>query len=162
MEDFLSQIENALDYNLYYLALQSTLTLPDICGALESSDGEASKKNYIDWYNNNFLDKASLSAEDCYYFRCSNVHQGKSMQKNSNYKRIMFIEPPTPNKIHNCILNDAFCIDLNTFCKDMINSVRTWLKNMQNDTSFKNNYNNFIRRYPNGLPPYFFGLSVIS
>ena len=38
MHDLLEQIEKALECNLYYLALQSTLALPDICGALESEN----------------------------------------------------------------------------------------------------------------------------
>lgn len=51
MHDLLEQIEKALECNLYYLALQSTLALPDICGALESENGQANRTKYINWYN---------------------------------------------------------------------------------------------------------------
>lgn len=43
MELILKEIERALDAKLYYLALQASLTLPDICGALQSNDGVAKK-----------------------------------------------------------------------------------------------------------------------
>lgn len=164
MEDFLQQIEKALSYNLYYVALQSTLTLPDICGALQSADGIATKSKYVDWYDTYFLDKINLSADDCYYFRCSGIHQGKTTHEKSRYSRILFIEPDNKNHItcHNNVLNDALNIDVNIFCNTMIKSVRHWLSSVQNNNNFKNNYSSFIRRYPNGLPPYIVGLPVIS
>lgn len=46
MELILKEIERALDAKLYYLALQASLTLPDICGALQSDDGVAKKHIY--------------------------------------------------------------------------------------------------------------------
>lgn len=163
MEDFLQQIEKALEYNLYYLALQSTLTLPDICSALMSNNGENNKQKYINWFNSYFLEKDSLSAEECYNFRCSNLHQGKTANKKSNYSRILFLEPQNSNIIiHNCILNDAFCIDLNRFCNTMIKSVRAWYSKIKNDTTFQNNYTTFIKKYPTGLKPYIDGVPVIS
>ena len=47
MELILKEIERALDAKLYYLALQASLTLPDICGALQSNDGVAKKHKYM-------------------------------------------------------------------------------------------------------------------
>lgn len=164
MEDFLQQIEKALSYNLYYIALQSTLTLPDICGALQSTDGTATKAKYIDWYNTYFLKKTFLSADDCYYFRCSNVHQGKTTHQNSTYSRILFVEPSEKKSIvlNNNIINGALNIDVNIFCTDMIASVRNWLTLVKNDQTFQKNYSSFIKRYPNGLPPYIVGVPIIS
>lgn len=164
MEDFLQQIEKALSYNLYYIALQSTLTLPDICGALQSTDGTATKAKYVDWYNTYFLKKTFLSADDCYYFRCSNIHQGKTVHKNSTYSRILFVEPSEKNSIvlNNNIINGALNIDVNIFCTDMIASVRNWLTLVKNDETFQENYSSFIKRYPNGLPPYIVGVPIIS
>lgn len=163
MEDFLHQIEKALEFNLYYLALQSTLTLPDICGALESQDGQATKNKYIDWYNNYFNEPGFLSAEDCYYFRCANVHQARTTHENLEYSRILFLEPQTTSvTMHNCVLNKGLCIDINIFCNNMIASVRNWLTLVQNNTNFQNNYPNIIKRYPDGLSPYIKGAPVIS
>lgn len=165
MEDFLNQIENALEYNLYYIALQSTLTLPDICSSLISATPTKRKvrQEYVDWYTNHFKDNLYLSAEDCYYFRCANVHQAKTIHANSNYSRILFIEPQTaPITIHNCIINDVLCIDVNKFCKGMISSVRSWINSVKGTEPFETNYKSFIKRYPNGLPPYVVGIPIIS
>lgn len=43
MQDIIQQIRNANHMGTYYVALFSALTLPDICAALESENGEASK-----------------------------------------------------------------------------------------------------------------------
>lgn len=163
MEDYLKQIEQALNYNLYYIALQSTLTLPDICGALQSETGEASKSKYLTWFNNYFKGNTSLNALDCYYFRCANVHQAKTIHKDLTYSRILFFEPcTTTNSFHNCILDDALLIDVNIFCREMILSAYEWLTLMKNNTNFNNNFKSFIQRRPNGIPPYVVGAPVIS
>ena len=45
----LDEIKRAADAGFCYLAVAVTLTLPDICGALESGDGRATSKKYRDW-----------------------------------------------------------------------------------------------------------------
>lgn len=163
MELFLKEIEGALDNGLYYLALQSSLTLPDICGALQSADGKATGKKYCDWYDTFAKEPCplALNGNDCYYFRCSCLHQGSSRHVKSSYSRIMFL---VPNKtiIHNCILNNALCIDINHFCRNIIESVRKWEVNVKETDIFKNNYEKLFKLYPNGLAPYIVGLPLIS
>jgi hypothetical protein len=54
MEDFLDQIEAATQTDhLYYLALAGALAVPDICGALEAPDGEATGQRYKAWFDTN-------------------------------------------------------------------------------------------------------------
>ncbi len=50
MRDILSQIQGAVNGHAYYLALYASLTVPDICGAMESDDGQATKSKYIAWF----------------------------------------------------------------------------------------------------------------
>src|SRR5690625_2090972 len=95
MEDFLSQIAEGLESGLYQLALSLTLCLPDICGALESENGYATGTKYKAWFDRYVKQKYpnTLTADDCYYFRCSFLHQGTTEHKKSNYKKIIFTEP---------------------------------------------------------------------
>ena len=44
MDILLDEIEKALNEEMYLVALQATLALPDICGALEAEDGKATMK----------------------------------------------------------------------------------------------------------------------
>ncbi len=166
MRDILDQIKKALDVDLYYLAFLVVLTLPDMCGALESEDGQGTKERYIKWFDDYVAQKYNynglFNGEHCYYFRCSLLHQGHTFST-KNYKRIIFIEPGvTTNKIHNSLINDAIVIDLKTFCTDIINGVENWLQKNENNEIFKNNYNKFIKRYPNGLSPYIGGVPIIG
>ncbi len=58
---------------LYFLALHGALTLPDICGALESDTGTASGAKYKAWLRANVPGLAS-DAELIYGLRCSLLH----------------------------------------------------------------------------------------
>ncbi|WP_342985745.1 hypothetical protein [[Clostridium] symbiosum] len=163
MEFLLSEIEKALENELYFIALQTTLSLPDICGALQSEDGKASKIKYICWYNKYVKNsKVLISAEECYNFRCSCLHQGTSQHPKSSYTRIIFLYPNKDITMHNNILGDSLNIDLIIFCKSIINAVRKWGTEIYNDTNYLKNYERLIRIYPNGIPTYIVGIPVIS
>lgn len=51
IELYLEQIEACLQEKLYLPALASALSLPDICAALESDNGESSGTKYQKWYD---------------------------------------------------------------------------------------------------------------
>lgn len=162
MKEILAQIEAANKTGLYYVALFSVLTIPDICAALESSDGKANRSRYIDWYERN-VDSRLVSGEDIYSFRCSLLHQGRTTHPKSNFSRIIFIEPgATTNIFHNCVNGDALLIDVNLFVSDLLVSATKWLESVQETEIFKKNLASFVRRYPNGLKPYVVGLPVIG
>lgn len=165
MRDFLAQIKKGLDENLYFLSLFSALAIPDLCGAMGSNNGKASAKKYKTWFNKYVAPKYNtfLSGDDCYYFRCSLLHQGSSQHNRSNYKRVLFVEPSTTTNIfHNNVMKNALNIDVKIFCKDLISGAEKWLKENENTDLYKKNCDKFMRRYPNGLPPYIVGVPVIS
>ena len=104
-----------------------------------------------------------MNGDDCYYFRCSLLHQGSSQHNKSNYKRVLFVEPSaTTNIFHNNVINDALNIDVKIFCNDLIGGAEKWLEENENTDLYKKNYDRFMKRYPNGLPPYIVGIPVIS
>jgi len=161
----LKQIKQGLDNNLYYLSLFATLALPDICGAIDSKNGEACRDKYVQWFNKYVAGKyhGFLNGEDCYYFRCSLLHQGSSQHPKSNYSRVLFIEPTaTTNVFHRNILNDALNIDVRIFCNDIVEGVKKWLKEVEKTDLYKKNYNKFMMRHPHGLKPYIGGVPVIG
>lgn len=165
MELILKEIERALDAKLYYLALQASLTLPDICGALQSDNGKATRDKYIAWYDTYAKEPGnlSISGKDCYYFRCSYVHQALTTHEKSSYSRIIFLAPTCHGIImHNNVINDALNIDVKLFCNNILNAVRKWQKSIKNNENYKRNYKNLIKLYPDGFPPYITGIPVIS
>ena len=165
MRNLLEQIQNGLRSDLYYLSLFAALSLPDICGAMEATDGTASPDNYIHWFDEYVSPHYSgtFTGNDCYIFRCSLLHQGSSQHPKSNYSRVLFIEPnTTTNVFHNCAIKGALNIDIRIFCNDLIEGVIQWLEKVERTSLYTQNYDKFMRRYPNGLPPYIIGVPVIS
>jgi len=169
MRDLLSQIQVAVNGHAYYLALYASLMLPDICGAMESDDGQATKAKYIEWFNKYVASKyfacgqATLTGEACYFYRCAVLHQGRSQHPKLGFSRILFVEPgATPNVFHNNVLNDALNIDVAIFCGDVLAGATAWLKTAQNSDNYKRNFPFFMQRYHAGLSPYIVGVPVIG
>jgi hypothetical protein len=165
LRDLLAQLSNSLNTNLYYLSLYVALTIPDMCGALDSTDGRASGNEYVKWFDKHVAPKyrGFLSGEECYEFRCSLLHQGQLRPRKGRYSRMVFVEPAaTTNVLHNNIINDALNIDVRLFCKDMIDSAIQWLDQVEGTALFKTNFEKFVRRYPTGLAPYIGGVPVIA
>ncbi len=169
MKDLLTQIKLALSNNLYYLALFTTLTLPDICAAMESEDGEASGKKYKEWFNNNLSAKffGKFTADDCYFYRCSVLHQGRSQHSRSSYSKILFVEPNTTRNIYHLCSSENYgdtvlIIDVKLFCITIIQSVEEWLVTAEKTELFKTNCEKFMKRHPEGIFPHIGGVPVIS
>ena len=166
MRNFLEQVRLALeDSKLYYLTLFVCLTIPDICGAMSSDNGKATREKYKEWFDKYIAKKYSsfLTSDDCYRFRCSLLHQGSSQHLMSSYSRILFVEPSaTTNVFHRNVLNDALNLDVHIFCADIIKGTEEWLKEYEGTEVYKKNCDKFMKRYPQGLPPYIVGVAVIS
>lgn len=106
VDKIIEEINIALDNNLYFVALNSVLTLPDICGKAEYPSEKSSKKRYIDWYDKFIgqyeinpeniirgIDMPYLSGEVVYSLRCSLLHQGNpNIAGNHNINFSLLIE----------------------------------------------------------------------
>jgi hypothetical protein len=164
MDVITREIERALDNNLFYLAIIASLTLPDICSALESEDGIATKKKYIAWCDSWFLPKyPTLTSIELYSLRCGIIHQGKATHTQINYSRILFTLPvPQHTVLHNNIMNDALNLDASIFCHDMIQCVVNWYIQEKTSPYVLANLPNMVRYYSNGLAPYVVGFPIIT
>lgn len=88
VQRIVDDIRAALNNDLYFVALSTALTLPDICGKAEYPDESSTKKRYIDWYDkeigyyekntNQTIDEEMpyLSGSVIYSLRCSLLHAG--------------------------------------------------------------------------------------
>lgn len=162
MTTLLNQIENSVENHSYMIGLYSSLTIPDICGALESENGYATGQKYKAWFDAWVSQKYGgwFTGEQCYAFRNGVVHQGRANHQNLGYERIIFVEPGHGLTAHNNIMNDAFNIDVGQFCTDMVESARDWIKATEHTDNFQRNIVHLLQRHDNGLPPYIVGLPV--
>lgn len=160
MHSLFSEIERGLSAGMYHLSLGTTLCIPDICAALQSENGNTNRKKYINWYNKYVGDKIRMTADDCYYFRCSFLHQSSTHHIESNYERIIFVEPNAIGLLHNNVILGALNIDINAFCRDIIESARSWQVEVKDSDVYIRNHKKSFKRYPNGLAPYIVGAPV--
>ena len=163
MRDVLDQIKKGLESNHYYLCLFVCLAIPDICGAIDSKDGKASGNKYKVWFDKYAGSKYSgkFTGSDCYYFRCSLLHQGSTQHPKSRYSRILMAEPSS-NFFHKNVLDDVLNIEIKKFCLDIISGVEEWLCKVEETERFKTNFDKFVHRYPQGLPPYLVGVHLVA
>jgi hypothetical protein len=168
MQALFNQIHWAVENNAYYLGLYASLTLPDICGAMSSENGWATQAKYVAWFNKYVGPRypgGIFTGDDCYNFRCSLLHQGRTQHPSGRYSRILFVEPGPQNRgnvFHRNIMNDALNIDVRIFCGDLLFGAQQWLEEVWQSPEFERNYEQYARRYPNGLTPYIVGLPVVS
>ena len=89
-------IRKALENELYFVALSSALTLPDICGKAAYPAEQSSRKRYILWYDEEIGkyeknpedkdDMPYLSGEVIYSLRCSLLHEGNPNMKSDSLR----------------------------------------------------------------------------
>lgn len=86
IEKTVKEIRAALDNRLYFIALMSALTLPDICGKAEYPDEKYTGNRYKKWLNKYVNSREvgkyeysairGLEADIIYKLRCNLLHQG--------------------------------------------------------------------------------------
>lgn len=184
MELLVKQLESSLESGNYYLSLFTALTLPDIAGAMDSDNGLATGAKYKAWYEKwarpRFYEmliesmptharehrvemENPLDGEACYLFRCSLLHQGRTVHPKNKYSRIFFVEPgATTNTSHYNIMNDALNIDLGLFCREIIAGVKLWLAEVKHTDRYQKNYENFVKRHEGGLSPFIVGVPIVG
>lgn len=160
LDMIVSDIRKALNCGASYAALATTLTIPDVCAALEATNGQSTGKLYQRWYDQYIGPRYNgmLSAKACYSLRCGVVHQGQvSVAGVPKIAKAIFRLPQqTTSSIHANTVNDMVQFDLRTFCEDFINAIDQWWKAKGSDPTVKANVANLLRYYPNmvmvGIP----------
>ena len=185
VQELVDQMIAAVRSDTYFLALFAALCVPDICGALSSSNGEASKKKFTDWYqkwyaplrtignpySGPFSFKAdpqhrpALDASECYDFRCGMLHQGRTQNRRLKEKgrKIVFVEPGAANAgMHDVQIGGIVCIDLVPFCYAMHFAYQNWLQSSRGERNVTKNLSYSLKRYSRGYPRVALGVPVIG
>jgi|SRR5882762_3055501 len=167
MDDFLKQIELAQNANLFYLSLFCSLSVPDICGALDATDGRATASRYRSWYQDHVVPRYdTLSADEAYLFRCSSLHQGSSEpDRPRDYERVVFIEPAQLSinvRRMEASGRIAIMIDLKRLIPAIVAAARSFCAERSGSEPFDSNIKAFMRRHPKGFPPWVMGAPTIA
>lgn len=159
MDELIRQIRVASDAGLYYLALLGTLSLPDMCGALASTDGKASGSKYKDWLRDN-VPEQSGSADLIYGLRCSLLHQGRALPHGSIFPVAFTFPTANSGDVHNCEIqvgNDQVAVfSIPVFVAEVTGGAETWLREYGATNTVTRNLEKFARLRTE-LPPFFHG-----
>jgi hypothetical protein len=157
---FLVEIQAAVDGGAWVLALSATLALPDVCGAIDADNGQASGRAYRQWCTEYLSGNyPALDPAELWKMRCGLLHQGRAV--GSGFTRVIFLAPG-PTYMHNNIINDALNLDLPTFAGDVMDAVRHWQTERDGSELYERNIAAFIRWYPEGLAPYIVGAPILT
>jgi hypothetical protein len=139
LEHLVKAVRGAVAESNWYAALSLALTLPDICGGLESAGG--SRKRYVDWCDTYLVPTYTsqmddgpyvfLGASDCYALRCALLHRGVDDITGTPAQELLdsflFVSPP-PWGLAHCNQSDAkLQLQVDIFCEDICVGVEKWL-----------------------------------
>lgn len=138
---FTDSIKRSIESRNWLSAIALTLTIPDICGALETpneGNGVRYKRWFGQWMEPNYTvdlpgcgRRAFLTADSCWALRCSYLHAGSFEVRHQKIefplKAFHFIEPPgNGNTIHMNRIGAVLQIQSDVFCEEMITAVKEW------------------------------------
>jgi hypothetical protein len=163
-DDILLQAADALRARLYLPALFTTLTLPDICAAINSDDEEVGPR-YRAWVDT-YL--PSYESAELYRLRCRLLHEGTAILRNAqNPVRYFFVEPGHGSSIRGITLvpnfgSRAAAIDIEVFVADVSQAVQSWLAWGPKRADFPHRLWDMFQRRPSGIPGVIAGVPVFA
>lgn len=163
MDNLSKAIESAITNKSWYGALFVALCVPDICGYVESPTTR-SQARYEKWFEKYMLNKYSsfigpdktphtfISPSDCYALRCALLHEGREeivdQRARDALDRFHFIEPPPNRQIHLNQINNILQLQVDVFCKDVLEGLAQWRKDIQGTLDIEQRISNVLQVYP--------------
>ena len=113
----------------YWALLHVTVCLPDICAALQASDGEAKGKRYVAWCDSFAADPVIAGAE-WYRMRCKVLHQGRATtDAPGRYLGFAFGQPAKNGELdHKRAESGVLHVDVGRLAADMKDAVQAWIR----------------------------------
>ena len=139
MERFIGSVREALNDKNWYGALTTSLTMPDICGRLESPQ-VGSRRRYVNWFDHYLIDRYTrlsggnahvfLCGDDCYALRCSYLHEGGNSIEEQRARKALrnfhFVAPRRNWTVHLNQANETLQLQVDIFCEDICEATERW------------------------------------
>jgi hypothetical protein len=152
MQRFVDATRAAVGSGNWYAALALALTIPDICGRLETP-AMGSQARYVGWYDRYLLRKYQhpvgpsrtlhtfLCGADCYALRCAYLHQGEFGIEDQRAQQALLnfhFTPPQPGMfIHNNQMDNVLQLQVDVFCEDVCVGAARWLEAVSADADIQ-------------------------
>ncbi len=178
LQQFLHEVQRALAAELFFSAIAISLSVPDVCSALECDPGKiwTTPEKYKNWFDLHVAQSfKTLTSDDCYRLRCGVLHQGNFGHPKSRYDRVVFLAPNKSFRLSGDILvtsapgvnfgsvqGKVLQIEALWFCQQFISAARNWAETKRQDPNVQTNLPNLVRFRPEGLSPYIVGVPLIA
>lgn len=153
-----------------------TLSLPDICSALETEEKDQARyrieKRYKAWFEKYAAPKfGTFDANDCWALRGGVVHNAILSKHPKNVRGRLLLMPPNSSGmvVDEMVVQDtgeppqdALQIFIPAFCDRVAAAVREWWEANKNNPIVQKNLPDLVRFRPQGLAPFMVGFPVIA
>ena len=172
----MAEIRAALDAGLYYAAVSMTLSVPDICSALETNAGHSRfgkiEPRYKAWCKQYMEPRfGSFDADDCWALRGGVIHNAMLSKHPKNTRGRLLLMPPndSQNIVHELVVRNCgdppesgLQLYIPQFCEMMIEVATEWYEAEADNPIVQQNLPDLVRYRPEGMAPYMVGLPVIA
>ena len=160
----LNQINDAAENGLHLIAIGMAVALPAICASLAMENGRAQRDEYKAWCAENLSSQkfTGITPDELYSWRCGVLHQGRFDDiRHEGLSRVIFV-PPGGAKFTDCNVRGAYLYGVVEFCRNMSEAAFQWFEANKDNPIVKANATRMMQYYPNGLPGYVEGGTVLA
>ena len=146
MKNLLYALKRCVHDRNWYGAITIALTLPDICGSIDTPGKNNSEARSMAWFDryvgHAYIDEVNgvkcvfMTGGDCYALRCATLHQGTfdvSDQRARDVVDKFILHHSVVMRFHNVRRGKKLVIDLTTFCLDIAAGVESWEAEVMRD-----------------------------
>ena len=128
-QTYWKDMERCRGAKAYWCLLHVTVCLPDICAALQSTDGESKGNRYIVWCDQ-WLAHAALSGVERWAMRCKVLHQGRaSTGMHKRYTAFAFGQPHDTGTVdHMRVDSTTLHLDVGALAAETQQAVARWIE----------------------------------
>lgn len=151
----LDELERCICCRLYYPAIMTALSVPEICASLEDEDDKFGSDAFIGWYDQWLKSYyPELPGGDLWSLRNGLLHRGRYRHSRMMHKGGIQFNCGRADAVDNCVFADAngdvFAIHAPTFIKKMARAVEAWYAAKGSDPVVIANLKRMVTNDPNG------------
>lgn len=159
LEVLIDQMRRCIIADLWFPALVTALTLPDICGAIESDNGKATGAKTKSWMRRHLptAQGNEEAAKLIWELRCSLLHQA-SMRVTNPRAVAFFVPRPDHIELHNVAVEfedgeTYILLSVPEFVEEIATTVEQWISSVRSTRRFATNVANCAHLRTDDLGP---------
>ena len=127
---YFEEIERCRTSDCYWALLHVIVSLPDICGALESENNWATEDKYVAWYQA-YLPNWGMTPKDYRDIRNLVLHQGQTRSRSGRYYK--FTKPNQRGMSAHRVTSggEVMVLDVGKLATEAIEGIRRWFRDLQ-------------------------------